>query len=66
MVNREGQVFYDPEADAGFLEELYAESRGRFPITVLDCHHNDTAFVDACVEALLELMDRKRRGGNGE
>ncbi len=66
MVNREGQVFYDPEADAGFLEELYAESRGRFPITVLDCHHNDTAFADACVEALLELMDRKRRGGNGE
>lgn len=65
MVNREGQIFYDPKADAAFMEELKAKCRGRFPVTILDCHHNDKAFADACVETLLKLMDGKRRDGNG-
>lgn len=61
MVNREDQVFYDPEADAAFLRELSERMPARVPVTVLDTHHNDAAFAEACVQTLLALIDGKEK-----
>ena len=64
MVNREGQVFYDPEADAAFLDELCQGMPASVPVTVLDMHHNDAAFAARCVDTLLALMRRQEEGRN--
>lgn len=61
MVNREGQVFYDPQADQAFLDELTATMPAHVPVRVLDLHHNDEAFANACVDELLSLMAKKER-----
>ena len=61
MVNREGQVFYDPQADQAFLDELTATMPAHVPVRVLGLHHNDEAFANACVDELLSLMAKKER-----
>ena len=61
MVNREGQVFYDPQADQAFLDELTAVMPAQVPVRVMDLHHNDEAFANACVDELLSLMAKKER-----
>ena len=55
MVNREGQVFYDPEADAAFVDTL-REKLTDVPVTVMNCHHNDREFAEACANRLLAHM----------
>lgn len=61
MVDQEGQVFYDPDADAAFLEEIQACMPANIPVTILDMHHNDAAFAQACVQALLALMGDSKK-----
>lgn len=60
MVNAEGQVFYDPAADRAFIDALCQRMPGHVPVTVMDAHHNDGAFAAACVNTLLELIEKKK------
>ena len=57
-VNAAGQVFYDPEADQAFIEELKDKSDKTILIKTLDYHHNDQEFADECVKTLLDKIGR--------
>lgn len=61
-VNAEGRIFYDSEANAAFLEEIEALLPDRVPVTVLDCHHNDRVFAEACFRTLMKLIADKKEG----
>lgn len=55
-IDREGQPFDDPAADAAFREALKAALDPRIPVRELDLHINDDAFADAAAGALLEML----------
>lgn len=55
-VNQEGQVFYDPQADAAFVSAIRRLMPEHVPVSVLDMHHNDAEFARACTEKLLQMM----------
>lgn len=55
-LDREGQPFYDPAADAALFEALRARLRPEVRVVELDLHLNDPAFADAAVEQLLALI----------
>lgn len=59
-VNAAGQVFYDPEADQAFIEELKDKSNKTILIKTLDYHHNDQEFADECVKTLLDIISKKK------
>lgn len=52
-----GGVFWDPDADAGFLETLRADLRSDIPVTTHDHHINDPEFARAVVDRFLALLD---------
>ena len=54
------QVFYDPEADQAFIEELKDKSDKTILIKTLDYHHNDQEFADECVKTLLDIISKKK------
>ena len=56
-----GDVFWDPEADAGFLAELRARLRPDIPVTTLAAHINDKSFAVAVAERCLALMHYHRK-----
>ena len=53
----EGGPFWDPVADAAFVDALLAEIDQRVRVEVLDAHINDGPFADAAVVELLRLVD---------
>ena len=59
-INAAGQVFYDPEADQAFIEELKDKSDKTILIKTLDYHHNDQEFADECVKTLLDIISKKK------
>lgn len=59
-VNAAGQVFYDPEADQAYIEELKDKSDKTILIKTLDYHHNDQEFADECVKTLLDIISKKK------
>jgi uncharacterized protein (UPF0261 family) len=54
--NVPGGVFWDPEADAGFVDTLRAELRPDIPLTATPHHVNDPEFGVLAAEALLEVL----------
>ena len=64
MVNAEGKVFYDPQADAAFAQAVSAGMPSHVPVRLIDAHLNDAAFAAQCTERLLALM--KTKGPKGE
>lgn len=60
----EGGPFWDPEADAAFVDALLAEVRDGISVDVRDAHINDRAFADATVEELLRLFDASAADGD--
>ena len=56
IVDRDGQPFHSPDADAAFRVALKQHLDPRIPVRELDLHINDEAFADAAAEALLELI----------
>ena len=64
MVNAEGKVFYDPQADAAFTQAVSAGMPAHVPVRLIDAHLNDAAFAAQCTERLLALM--KTKGPKGE
>jgi len=55
-IDREGQPFYDPEADAAFRAALKAHLQPHVTLRELDAHLNDPQFAQACAEALLAAL----------
>ncbi len=50
-----GGVFWDPEADAAFLDALRADLRQDIPVTTHAHHINDTAFAHAVADRFVAL-----------
>ncbi|MFW6125334.1 MAG: Tm-1-like ATP-binding domain-containing protein [Pirellulales bacterium] len=57
-IDRAGQPFADPEADAALFDALRANVAGNVELVELDLHINDPAFARAAAEKLLELIGR--------
>lgn len=52
MMDAEGGVFYDPEADAAFLAELEANLNDSIELIKVDAHINDPEFAELAVDLL--------------
>jgi uncharacterized protein (UPF0261 family) len=61
--DREGGVFYDPEADCAFMEAAVMALCDRVPVVRLNHQINDPACADRAVEILLDLMRQPKRHG---
>jgi len=59
MLDAEGELFWDPEANRAFLEALKADLRSDIPVYEMDHNVNDPEFVDALSSKLLEFMGKK-------
>jgi uncharacterized protein (UPF0261 family) len=55
-LDREGQPFYDPQADAALFDALRQHLSDRIACVELDLHINDAAFADAIAEVLLAQL----------
>jgi len=51
-----GGAFWDPEADAAFVEALHAELNGAVELECVDAHINAAEFTDRVVAHLTELL----------
>ena len=60
MMDREGQPFHDPEADAALFQALRDHVRPPAEIVELDLHINDPAFADAAADRMLALLGDAR------
>lgn len=56
MLDREGEPFHDPAANAALFAALREHVRPPVELVALDLHINDTAFADAVFERLVALM----------
>ncbi len=56
MLDREGEPFHDPEADAALFDTLRRHILPPVELVELDLHINDTAFADAVFERMIALM----------
>ena len=59
-LDREGQPFHDPAADAALFEALRANVRPPVELVELDLHINDPEFADAVADALLGRITTTR------
>ena len=57
--DREGEIFWWPEADRAFVAALEKNLEDRIPIEKADCHINDELFARKAVERLLSMMAQK-------
>jgi uncharacterized protein (UPF0261 family) len=58
--NVPGGVFWDPPADAAFLETLRGEIREGIPIVTYERHVNDPAFGRQVADLFIDLMKKER------
>lgn len=56
--NVPGGVFWDPEADAAFLDALRTDLRADIPILTVDDHVNSITFADRVADEFLKLMSQ--------
>lgn len=59
-LDREGQPFWDPDADAAFAETLRREAAPTVNVRALDAHINDREFALAAAHELERLMAERR------
>jgi uncharacterized protein (UPF0261 family) len=57
--NMPGGVFWNPEADAGFLDELRRHLRPDIPVSTHPFHINATEFALAVADRFVELLSTK-------
>jgi uncharacterized protein (UPF0261 family) len=57
----EGGTFWDPEADAAFVQALQETLSDRVVLELVDAHVNSPEFVSVVVERLLALLERPSR-----
>ena len=56
--DREGGVFFDPQADEGFIRALREQLSGEVELKVVDLHINDPAFAQVLFGEFKALMGR--------
>ncbi len=56
VISKEGEPFYDPEADTALFDTLASELRDDIPIRFMDCDINAPDFSTACAESLLDNL----------
>jgi len=56
--NVPGGVFWDPDADAAFLETLRAGLRTDIPVLTYERHVNDPEFGRQIADVFIELMQK--------
>jgi len=61
LIDKEGQPFYDPEADAAFLENIKDNLSDKVRLVEIDTDINDDEFASRIAKLLLENMKQKRR-----
>jgi uncharacterized protein (UPF0261 family) len=54
--DREGEIFWWPEADRAFFTALEKNIDNRISVEKVDCHINDEIFARKAVEMLLSMM----------
>ena len=57
-VDKEGEVFYDPESDRIFVEALKANLSPEIKVFERDCHINDVEFAEFMYQRFLEISKR--------
>jgi uncharacterized protein (UPF0261 family) len=57
-----GEGFFDPDADAAFLESLKANLPGNIRVIERDTHIEDPAFASEAAETLITLIEKKLVG----
>ena len=57
--DREGEIFWWPEADRAFFTALEKNIDNHIPVEKIDCHINDEIFARKAVEMLLSMMEQK-------
>ncbi len=60
-IDREGQPFHDPAADAAFREALKETIEKQVSVREMEGNINDEAFADAAAEALLRMIAAEPR-----
>lgn len=55
-IDRQGQPFYDPEADEAFLNALKANLSPNVTLIEMDCHINDPEYADAMANTLIRAL----------
>lgn len=56
MIDREGEPYYDPEANQALFDALKRNIDPKIKIKELDVHINDPAFAEAVAEEMLNLL----------
>jgi uncharacterized protein (UPF0261 family) len=56
MLDRPGERFWDPEADAAFVTALRADLRPEIAVETMDANINDPQFADRAAALLLEML----------
>lgn len=59
MIDRDGQPFHDPEADAALFSSLRAELKDSIPVRELNAHINDVDFAHALADELLVMLSKQ-------
>ena len=59
MIDRDGQPFYDPDADVALFASLHEGLRKDIRVRELDAHVNDPEFAHALADELLALLDKR-------
>ncbi|MBC8233210.1 Tm-1-like ATP-binding domain-containing protein, partial [bacterium] len=57
-IDKEGQPFYDSEADAAFIENLKANLSGNITLIEMDNNINDDAFASKLADVLLDSLKK--------
>jgi uncharacterized protein (UPF0261 family) len=55
-----GGVFWNPEADAAFLEALRRNLRPDFPLLTYDYHINDPVLGTQIADLFIEMMTKEK------
>jgi uncharacterized protein (UPF0261 family) len=69
ILDSPGERFWNPAADAAFIQALKANLRPGIPVEELDVNINDPAFADRATEVMLKMLSQDtetRRQGNKE
>jgi uncharacterized protein (UPF0261 family) len=55
--DKEGEPFYDPEADRVFIDSLKIHLKSAIQVREVDAHMNDTEFVEEVVQEFLHMVE---------
>jgi uncharacterized protein (UPF0261 family) len=62
MLDSDGQMFWDPEADKACYDAIRENLKDGIPIHEVDHNINDPAFADFCANLMLEMLTSEKQG----